>query len=153
MSERLTQADIARRWGVTRQTVGLYLKAGLPRGEDGRLDAEAADAWRRDHVPQARPKPAKKGVSTREALDLKRLEKLALEVEERRGALVERAAVERAVFSAFRVEREAWRAWAARTAPLLAHRFKLAELDLAVALDRAVAEHLDDLAAHPWRLE
>jgi hypothetical protein len=50
MAETITKSAAARRWKISPAAVGKYVKAGMPVRNDGRLDWEIADQWRKQYV-------------------------------------------------------------------------------------------------------
>jgi hypothetical protein len=69
-----------------------------------------------------------------------------LQLEQRRGELLERAKVERQVFELARQERDAWTTWTVQAAPRLASELGVAERETFTALDALVREHLASLS-------
>jgi hypothetical protein len=157
----LSLRAFARTRGVTHQTVRKAIARGrlvpLP---DGTIDAAAAEhTWPRG-APSARHDvpPAGPGASTPDAFDPRALDRARwvkttieaqrarLELEHRRGALIDRDRATRKAFAYTRVIRDAWLAWPARVGPLLAAQFEADAAALTVALEDHVRTHLTELA-------
>lgn len=81
---------------------------------------------------------------------LARLRKL--EFEEKSGRLVDRDAVEKALFSLAREDRDALVNWPARIAPLIAAELGIDQVKLAVILEKYIREHLAERADPELRL-
>lgn len=142
-----TLSAFARRHGFTRQRAHALKGRGLPILADGRVNPQEADAWLeqnldRDRRP-GRKAPAGSARDRKEAADAELKE---LELARRRGELVERAAVETAVFERARLERDGWLTWAAQAAPKLAAALGSHETETFTVLDRLVRERLQDLS-------
>jgi hypothetical protein len=60
-----------------------------------------------------------------------------------RGDLVDRVAVERAIFERARLERDAWSSWVTRVTPELAADLRVDERTVFDALSRLVRRHLE----------
>lgn len=77
-----------------------------------------------------------------------------LEVQRRQKEkeVVSRTAVEKAVFAIYRAHRESWQTWSARASPIVASRFGIDPVELAIVLEEQVREHLNDLALAPLEL-
>ena len=76
-------------------------------------------------------------------------EKAELAVKVRRDELVDRAKARRAVFARARADRDMHMAWVMRTVPVIAAEIGVDEHKLFAALDAAMREHLQMLAATP----
>lgn len=153
-SHLVTRADFAREIGRSPARVTQYVAMGMPITDNGLIDRAHARAWMQENLAPNRRKGGIDAVpaepSVRVQLDHERLELLRLEKAQRQGTLVERAAVERAVFRRFRFERDAWAAWCARTAPVIAARFGVDGVELATVLEQLVREHQAELAETPF---
>jgi len=151
--ELVTQAEYARRRGVKRWTV---YRRTVPGGgsipvHGARKLIEVAEAdrlWTATVATQGLGSGNASGVS----LVAARAAALALDVEvkrlaldERRGVLISREAATRKAFAFGRLWRDAWLAWPARVAPLVAAAFELDAGAVTVMLDAHVREHLADL--------
>jgi hypothetical protein len=122
--QRMTRAALMRATGRTRREIDELLSAGLPhgvvgagRGSEIRVDVDKALAWLVSCVLyRADASPAK------ERLDELRAEKLQLEIDERRGTLVDRAEVNALFHDLGKRMREAWEQWPGRVASEMASR-------------------------------
>jgi hypothetical protein len=83
----------------------------------------------------------------RAALALTEVALKRLELDERRGGLVDRQVALRKAFAFGRLLRDAWQAWAARVGPQLAAQFERDPTAVTVALEMLVREHLAELAS------
>jgi hypothetical protein len=126
----VTPSEYARLRGVTPQAVYKAARTGRITLLDGKVDVEVADIqWRKNTDPaqQARAlgqreAPAPGGVvnSARERNEAAQAALRELELAEKRGVLVERAAVDRTVFTKQRIARDRVLGMSARLAPQIA---------------------------------
>jgi Fe-S cluster biosynthesis and repair protein YggX len=75
-----------------------------------------------------------------------------LQLEERRGLVVNRQTALAKAFAFARLFRDAWQAWPAHVGPLLAAHFELDPTAVTVALEDYVREHLERLARERFEL-
>ena len=148
----MLKREFADLMGVTGGRISQLIHLGLPVEPNGRIDAEKAKAWWSANLSGGRKRMA--GVqgslaSTKASIDNERLEQLRLETAERRGELVGREAVRRAIADRGRAERDAHQAWVMRTAPVLAAELGVDANRMFSALDKAMREHLAFLARTP----
>jgi hypothetical protein len=85
----------------------------------------------------------------RRRLTRAKADRAELEVRVRRGELVEKAKVQRAVFELARSYRDALQNWPARVAPTLAARLGADPHVMQVALAEEVRQHLEELSRSP----
>jgi hypothetical protein len=160
-AEVTTKKHFAELIGVTPGRVSQLIKDGLPVEPSGGIDVERGKAWVRDNVdanrrrllpeqtavplsPQDPPVPSPQPSA--------RMEKTAVETEmlrvnlaERRGELINRAEVQRAIESCIRADSDAWIGWVNRVAPELARETGGDLATIAALLDRNVREQLQTL--------
>lgn len=157
----LTQAAFARQQGLAKSRVNQLVAEGLPLRDDGRVDPVAASAWIDANLDPDRREARKPGSSRGKAgtvADLRakklssELRLLDMEAAKREGALVDRAAVDRFLFERARLERDAWIGFIARTAPLMAAKTGADPATAFSFLDKAVRDHLAELAETPLEL-
>ncbi len=130
---------------------------GLPVEPNGRISVSKASAWidanldpdRRKVLRPSDKQPLGAAKSARAEFDRIRTDRARLELEKARGALVDRKAVESAIFARARAERDAHLAWAARLAPIVATRFGIDHVAVLELLDAELRRHLQDLADRP----
>jgi phage terminase Nu1 subunit (DNA packaging protein) len=147
----VTKAQFADLLGVSRPRVTQLVAEGCPVTPEGRIPRDAALAWyEREKAPNKRRalRPVSQQ-SARDALDAVRLDRERLALERERGALVDRQAVERALFARGRADRDAWIGWASRIATPLAAELGADPAATFAALDRLVREHLAERAETP----
>lgn len=153
-SHLVTKGDLAIELGLTPARVSQYITKGMPVEPNGLVDREKALAWIEATLSPRRRKvqggASGQRASLAAAMDAEKLELLKLDRARRAGDLVERAAVERAVFARFRMERDAWSSWATRVAPVLAAELGCDGVILATALERMVRQHQAELAETPF---
>jgi hypothetical protein len=157
----LSLRAFARTRGVTHQAVRKAIARGrLVPLADGTIDPETAErTWprgapsERHDVPPGAPGS---GGAPFDPLALDRAravkttieaQRARLELERRRGALIDR---DRATFKCFafaRMLRDAWMNWPARVGPQLAARFEVDAGAMTVVLEAYVREHLTELAS------
>ena len=139
----------ARRHGFTKQRAHALKKRGLPIFESGRVNSADADRWLLENLDHRKRRGNGLKAEPGSAADRK-LEADAsireLELAKRRGELVERAAVDRAVFELARRERDSWLSWAAQSAPDLAAALGVDETAVFTELDALVRRHLESLS-------
>ena len=74
---------------------------------------------------------------------------MRLEYKRKTGELIDRATVEKSVFTRARLERDAWLSWVTRAAPELSVELRADERAVFIALDRLVRRNLEELARTP----
>lgn len=166
-----TQTAFARRVGLSQQRVSQLVRDGLPTLPNGRIDPEPAAAWvaqRLDVERRARGKSnARAGrpvggdddaggdqvapslVEARRRHELLKAERTALRLKTEARDLMPRIDAARAAFEFTRAIRDSWTGWASRMAPRLAAETGAEVGATFSALDRAVREHLVELAEMP----
>jgi len=77
---------------------------------------------------------------------------LDIELRRANGTLIEKAMVERVVFTRARMERDQWLGWAQRTASEIAAATGTDPASIYAVLDRAVRAHIKDLSKTPLKL-
>lgn len=164
----LTRRDYAAHAKLSPVRVKELVAEGMPLAPDGRIDAAAADTWRKENLNPARQAAEKLGRARKRlnpapsvipfgqkmqtTADLRR-QKAAIEIEiarsklaERDGSLIPRADAQTILFEKGRGIRDSWIAWIARTAPVMAQDLGI-ELQAAYAfLDRHVRDNLGQLS-------
>jgi phage terminase Nu1 subunit (DNA packaging protein) len=145
----VTKAAFAEELGLAKSRITQLVAQGMPVTANGRIDREAALAWYRENITPHRRKAEKIAApgAQRAELDGLKIERERLELARLRGEVVDRAAVERAVFVRARSERDAWSNWSARVAPQLATELRADPAATFAALDRMVREQLAEMAA------
>ena len=128
----MSQADFARRRGVSRPTVTGYKKKGLLVMVGDQVDAVASDQSLADHLDPVRGGDRQKSPAKNPAVDasdymiaktreaVARAARQEMDTQERAGELVNRAAVELAAFTLARDSQDTLLSIADRLAPLLA---------------------------------
>jgi phage terminase Nu1 subunit (DNA packaging protein) len=151
-AEEITKSAFASLIGVTPGRVSQMVREGLPVLPSGRLPREAALTWYRSNVTQ-RADTAKHSATVLQQAKMEgeqlRSDLLRLELDAKRGVLVDRKAVERTLFERGRAERDAHLAWVQRVAPQLATELDVDLAALFAALDREMRRHLAELADTP----
>jgi hypothetical protein len=140
----LTRASLMRATGWTRREIDELLSAGLPhqvtgqgRGSEIQVDVDAALAWFATWLLDgADANPAK------ERLDELRAQKLELELDERRGTLVDRSEVNALFHELGKRSREALEQWPAQVAAEMGGELGVDRHKMPRALERRVREHL-----------
>ncbi|MEM6440055.1 MAG: hypothetical protein AAF763_10235 [Pseudomonadota bacterium] len=147
----LSKSAFADELGLTKARVSQLIDKGLPVRADGRLDRAAAFAWYRENVSPSRRKALMEPghVDPRHELVRIRAEAAQLELDRAKGALIDRAAAEKAIFERARIERDAHLAFFSRAAPQIAAESGADPARLFAAFDRLMREHLAHLAATP----
>jgi hypothetical protein len=106
--------------------------------------------------PPAEPSAVLKNATTlwqaRTAMLLTEAQLKRLQLEERRGLVVNRQTAVDKAFAFARLFRDAWLAWPAHVGPLLAAQFDLDATAVTVALSNHVREHLEQLARERFAL-
>lgn len=171
VSERITQAELARRVALTPGRISQLKRQGLPVGDDGRVDLDEALGWLKKHLdpsrrqaakegkpPAARPAkpaepdtPAEEGDLTeaRTRLEWLKVQKLELELAVTRSELVPLADVQAALFGFARLHRDRWQGWVSGAVIGMAGRLGIEPAALFAELDKGVREHLAELANLP----
>jgi hypothetical protein len=157
MSEGLTRDAFGKAVGLSPARITTLCAEGLPSLDDGRIDEAAGRQWIPANLDSLRRADRKRATgATETAAHLRRLklqregELLALELRKRSGELVPKAAAEAAIFGRARFERDRWTGWIARAAPALAAKLGTDPAVTFGALDKAVRDHLAELARTPW---
>lgn len=152
----ITKAAFGARHGVAKSRVTEWTGEGLPVTRNGRIAVADGDAWVASRLDPAR-RAARKGqvgraagkVADQRARKLDRENALLdLELARKRGTLIDRAATLAALADFATLHRDAWLGWVARTVPALAAA-GTSPAGLFAALDRAVRDHLGELARLP----
>lgn len=151
----MTVAGYARHRDVTVGCITTAKRSGrLVLYEDGSINAEASDALR-----DGRPgrKPTVSGGMTlaqaKTAREVALAEKARIEVDALSGTLIRVDKVKAAFFRWSREQRDAWVNWPSRIAGLMAADLDIEETALLAALDKAVFEHLDEIANSRFALD
>lgn len=153
-----SQADFARRLGVSRQRVNSMLRDGMPIMANGRLDVEACLRWVRANVEPRRggvnPPPADEdgdddGIDLTEARRLKILvdtEFAKVLLAKEQGALIAREPARRAIVAWSRYVRDRWLNFGNRYGQQIAAACGAEPKALMAELDKAVRLQLDEIA-------
>lgn len=163
----VTQAELARLLGVSHTAVCKAVARGrIQARDDGLIDAERAlRDWERNATrPRVKTKRSDASSETddeennratvtiadlqRKSLALK-TQRQQLDLQVRRGELVERAAVERVLFEFARKLRDAWMNWPSRVAAPIAAHLKADPHQVETILTAEVRRHIEDLARDP----
>lgn len=150
--ETLSKKGFAEHLGITPGRVSQLIAQGLPVEPNGRVNIVKATSWYRRNVdPNRRQATAgdRLPISGRGDYDRIRAERARLALDRESGALVDRAAVEKAVFDRARGERDAWIGWSSRAAAALASELGCDPGAAFAVLDRLVRDQLASLAARP----
>ena len=150
--ETLSKKGFAEHLGITPGRVSQLIAQGLPVEPNGRVNVDKATGWYRRNVdPNRRQASAGDRLpgSSRGEYDRIRAERARLALDRESGALVDRAAVERAVFDRARGERDSWIGWSSRAAATLAGELGIEPGDAFAVLDRLVRDQLAALASRP----
>lgn len=154
-TEIVSKKGLAEVLGVHPSRITQLIGKGLPLEPNGRVSITKAKDWIAANVDQHRRKmlggtgQQRPGTAVRVELDSVRVERARLELERERGNLIDRKAVEAAVFARARSERDAHMAWVVRTAPIVAVRLGIDAAALLAALEAEMRVHLQDLASRP----
>src|SRR5690554_5865062 len=112
----VSKSEFADLLGVSKARVSQLVSAGMPVTEHGKVAVAEAQAWCDENVkPSGRRRPQAEAAGAppsklrtiREEAEAERLRGLKMENERRAGNLVDRQAVEAAVFARARLERDA----------------------------------------------
>ena len=114
-----------------------------------RMTAAEGRAMARARWSKAREAEGEGEAAARRRLARAKADKAEIEVRVRRGALVERATVERVVFEFARRLRDAWTLWPPRVAAQIAARLGADPHAVEAALSAEVRRHLEELARDP----
>lgn len=171
-----TKAAFARRVGVSKPRISQLIARGLPVRSDGKIDVAAALAWMEGALDPAKRAEQKRSspvvtpavtadnegegeaaaaggsgslVAAKTEHEWLKVRRAQTALAKERGDLVDRAEAGRAMFAYARAERDAWLAWVARVAPEIAAEAGADIRLIASMLDRAVREHLAELADRP----
>ena len=148
----MTKAAFAVHLGVSPGRVSQMIGLGLPVLPNGKVPVEAADAWYRATVRQ-RADGAKHSANALSDIRVQResaqRDLLQFDLAKRGGMLIDRKAVELAIFDRARAERDAHIGWVSRIAPALAAELGADLSQLYAALDREMRQHLEELADTP----
>ena len=151
--ETLSKKGFAAHLGLSPGRVSQLIAQGLPVEPSGRIHIERATGWYRRNVDPNRARSAggdeRRPLSGRGDYDRIRAERAQLALDRERGLLIDRAAVERAVFDRARGERDAWIGWASRAAAALAAETEADPGKAFAILDRLIREQLAALAERP----
>lgn len=144
----VTKAALAEELGLAKSRITQLIAKGLPLTPNGRVPRAEALAWYHDNISPTRRKAMrdKPACDARSQLDDLRIERERLALERDKGQLVNRAAIEKAVFERARAERDAHLAWATRIAAPLAAELGADPTATFAALDRLMREHLSELS-------
>ncbi|WP_366553326.1 hypothetical protein [Aquibaculum sediminis] len=154
----VSKSEFADLLGVSKARVSQLVSAGMPVTEHGKVAVAEAQAWCDENVkPSGRRRPQAEAAGAppsklrtiREEAEAERLRGLRMENERRAGNLVDRQAVEAAVFARARLERDAHLAWVVRAAPLIAAELGVDQARLLALLDAQLREHLEQLSETP----
>ena len=148
----MTKTAFAAFLGVTAGRVSQMINDGLPVLPNGKVPLDAANAWYGANVRQT----SDQSKHSSNALARIKSEKesaqrdlLLIDLERKRGALIDRKAVELALHDRARGERDAHTAWVSRIAPVLASELGVDLAALYAALDREMRLHLQELSETP----
>ena len=153
--ETLSKKGFAAHLGLSPGRVSQLIAQGLPVEPTGRIHIERATGWYRRNVDPNRARSSsadeRRPLSGRGDYDRIRAERAQLALDRERGDMVDRAAVEQAVFDRARGERDAWIGWSSRAAAALAAETEADPGKAFAILDRLVREQLAALAERPMK--
>lgn len=148
----MTKSAFAGRLGLSAGRVSQMIADGLPVLPNGKVPVEAAEAWYRANVRQT-VNGSKHSANELSGIRMQReaaqRDLLQMDIARRSGSLVDRKAVELAIFDRARAERDAHMAWVSRLAPVLAAELGVDVSPVYAALDRELRRHLQELADTP----
>jgi hypothetical protein len=152
-STTVSKRGFAELVGVSPGRVSQMIKDGLPVEPNGRVNVEAGRAWIVANIdPNRRRIQLDDGGSVRSS-KVKRenaeAEMAHLKAERMAESLIDRAATLQAIEGRARFERDSWIGWVNRTAPEIAAAVGGDLAAVVAALDRAVRDHLAQLADTP----
>ena len=133
----LTRAAYAKHAKLSRARVDQLIEQGMPVTANGKIDADAADAWRSSVTDLRKKKLAAE------------IRLAGIKTDEREGLLVPKAAAENFVFEETRKIRDGLIGWVSRSAPIIAAELEVEPQAAFAVLDRLVREHLAELAGEP----
>lgn len=148
----MTKTAFAGHIGVTAGRVSQMISEGLPVLPNGKLPLDAAEAWYRANVRQKADGSKHSSnllADVRLARESAQRDLLQMDIAKRTGALIDRKAVELALFDRARAERDAHMAWVSRVAPAIAAELGVDLTRLYATLDREMREHLQELSETP----
>jgi hypothetical protein len=128
------------------------ISEGLPVLPSGKVPLIAGDDWYRANIRQ---KVEGAGKTSRDLSQVKlqreaaQRDLLLMEIERKNGTVIERKAVELALYDRARGERDAHLSWVSRVAPALAAELAIDLGPLYAALDREMRQHLQELSETP----
>lgn len=165
MTELATKSSFAKAVNLARSRITQLIAEGLPVRPDGRIDVAKGKRWIKAKLDPARREARKPSGRTNGRANGHSVEKtvadlrgtkmqreadlLDLELQQKRGQLVDRVKAEAAIFDRARMERDRWIGWTARTAPTIAAATGADPTQVFTMLDKLVREHLAELAATP----
>jgi hypothetical protein len=165
-----TQAEFGRRIGLSQQRVAQLKKDGLPTLPNGKIDVERALVWvdvnldlerrARGKATSGSPTDAAAGagseraagaslVEARRRHEILKAERTKQRLQIDAGELIQRSEAAAVAFEFNRWVRDAWLGWSGRVAPLLASEAGVEVVAIFGPLERAVREHLAELAELP----
>jgi hypothetical protein len=148
----MSKSAFAAHIGVTSGRVSQMVKEGLPVLDNGRVPLDVAEAWYRTNIRQ-KADGARRTVDELSRVKIERetaqRDLLQMDVERRRGQLIDRRQVELALHDRARAERDAHTAWVSRVAPIIAAELGADLACLYAILDREMRAHLQELSETP----
>jgi hypothetical protein len=146
----VSQTAFMRRTGLGRSRLQKLIREGLPQ-RDGKILLAEALAYLGGAVDPRRQQGAADASlnSLRKEREQIRIEESRLELELRKGELIEKALVKRFIGARARMERDRWLAWASAASARLAGELGADHGRLFAALERETRDHLRQLAAEP----
>lgn len=148
----MTKTAFAVHLGVSAGRVSQMITSGLPVLANGKVPVDAADAWYRANIRQ-KANGAKHSANQLSDIRVQhegaRRDLLLMDIKQRSGVLIDRKAVEVALFDRARAERDAHTAWVSRVAPVIAAELGVDLSNLFAALDREMRQHLQELSETP----
>lgn len=148
----LTKSAFARYSGLSTGRISQLIKDGLPVLPNGRILVADADTWINANVKRRSSdlnSDAFRLSSAKVEREEAQRDLLRLQVAEKENRLIDRKAVELAIFERARGERDAHLAWVSRIAPKLASELGVELSTVFSILDREIRDHLTDLADTP----
>lgn len=150
----VSKSGFGRLVGVSPSRISQMIRQGLPVEADGRIDVARGRVWFADNIDRSRSEAQQGsaqgslsfGAGGRDEKKGIELELARIDLDRARGALVDKVAVERAIFARARAERDAWQTWPLRIAAAFAAELGVEEAVLLPVLKRLVREHLAELA-------